>query len=96
MFGPGSDSWRKQGYLSLLLKVQAGCRAKSAYYSMGTKDYFLGVHRSGPEADHSLLVSRLMSGTIFPFHAYVLMVCRGTIGPFNPFFACNMLRCEPI
>jgi len=53
---------------SLLLKVQSGCRAKSVYYSMGTKDYFLGVHWPGPEADHSLLMPRLMSGAIPPFH----------------------------
>jgi hypothetical protein len=82
--GPGSDSRRKQEYL-FLLGVQAGSRAKSAYYSMGTKDYCLGVHRPGPEADHSLLVSRLMSGTIPPFHPYVLIVCIGSIGLFNPF-----------
>jgi len=83
--GPGSDSRRKQEYFFLLLKVQAGSRAKSAYYSMGTKYYCLGVHRSGPEADHSLLVSRLMSGTLPPFHPYVLMLCIGSIGLFNPF-----------
>jgi hypothetical protein len=38
-------------YFLLLLNIQAGSRAKSASYSMGTRGYFPGVYRPSPEAD---------------------------------------------
>jgi hypothetical protein len=41
------------GNFSLHHRVQNGSGAHTASYPMGTMDYFPGVKRPGPEADHS-------------------------------------------